>query len=45
MDIRSKKKGVIDFIEDFALAEDRTIPLKQLIPGTEDFYYYHAKRI
>ena len=42
MDIRSKKKGVIDFIEDFALAEDRTIPLKQLIPGTEDFYYYHA---
>ncbi|HEV3021590.1 MAG TPA: hypothetical protein VGX76_03960, partial [Pirellulales bacterium] len=28
--------------EDFALAADRSVPLKQLIPGTEDFYYYHA---
>ncbi|YCM46161.1 hypothetical protein V2O64_09035 [Verrucomicrobiaceae bacterium 227] len=32
----------IGFIEDFALAEDRTAALKQLIPGTEDYYYYHA---
>ena len=32
----------IDFTEDFALARDRTVPLKQLIPGTEDYYYYHA---
>ncbi len=38
----SNPKGAIGFIEDFALAEDRTIPLKQLIPGTEDYYYYHC---
>lgn len=34
--------GEIDFIEDFSLAIDRTVPLKQLVPGTEEFYYYHA---
>src|SRR5215471_9603100 len=34
--------GEIDFVEDFALSGDRTVPLKQLIPGTEDYYYYHA---
>ncbi|MCE9603500.1 MAG: hypothetical protein K8U03_01205 [Planctomycetia bacterium] len=34
--------GEIGFIEDFALAPDRAVPLKQLIPGTEDYYYYHA---
>lgn len=34
--------GEIDFIEDFALAKDRAAALKQLVPGTEDFYYYHA---
>jgi hypothetical protein len=32
----------IGYIEDFALADDRTIPLAQLIPGTEDYYYYHC---
>jgi len=32
----------IGYIEDFSLARDRTVPLKQLIPGTEDHYYYHA---
>ena len=34
--------GEIDFREDFALAQDRAAVLKQLIPGTEDYYYYHA---
>ncbi|MCI0704511.1 MAG: hypothetical protein L0241_25940, partial [Planctomycetia bacterium] len=34
--------GDIGFIEDFALAKDRTTALKQLIPGTEDYYYYHC---
>ncbi len=34
--------GDIGFIEDFALAKDRGTALKQLIPGTEDYYYYHA---
>ena len=32
----------VGFIEDFALAENRTEALKQLIQGTEDYYYYHA---
>lgn len=32
----------IGYIEDFALATDRTVPLAQLIPGTEEFYYYHC---
>ena len=32
----------IDYIEDFALAPDREIALQQLIPGTEDYYYYHC---
>ena len=32
----------IDYLEDFALAKDRAIPLQQLIPGTEDYYYYHC---
>ena len=34
--------GEIGFIEEFALAPDRTVPLKQLIPGTDDYYYYHC---
>src|SRR6187402_1641742 len=34
--------GEIGFVEDFALAKDRAAVLKQLIPGSEDYYYYHA---
>jgi len=34
--------GDIGYIESFALAKDRAESLKQLIPGTEDYYYYHA---
>ena len=34
--------GEIGFPEDFALAKDRAEALKQLIPGTEDYYYYHC---
>ena len=34
--------GEIEFVEDFSLAPDRAVVLKQLIPGTEDYYYYHA---
>lgn len=34
--------GEIQFVEDFSLATDRPAVLKQLIPGTEDYYYYHA---
>ena len=34
--------GEIGFIEDFSFSKDRTEALKKLIPGTEDYYYYHA---
>jgi hypothetical protein len=34
--------GDIGYVEDFALAKDRADSLKQLIPGTEDYYYYHC---
>ena len=30
------------FDEKFALAQDRAEALKQLIPGTEEYYYYHC---
>ncbi|MDB5306990.1 MAG: hypothetical protein JWO38_1192 [Gemmataceae bacterium] len=36
------RAGDIGYVEDFALAKDRSAALKQLIPGTEDYYYYHA---
>ncbi len=32
----------IGFIEKFALATDREAVLSQLIPGSEEFYFYHA---
>src|SRR6476620_2431645 len=31
--------GDITFLEDFALAKDRAVSLRELIPGTEDYYY------
>ena len=34
--------GEIGWTESFALATDRTVPLAQLIPGTEDYYYFHC---
>lgn len=34
--------GEIGWIEEFSLGTDREAALKQLIPGTEDFYYYHC---
>src|SRR3954468_4769935 len=34
--------GEVGFVEDFALARDRAAALRQLIPGTEDYYFYHA---
>ncbi len=32
----------IDYIEQFSLSSDRTAALEQLIPGTAEYYYYHA---
>lgn len=34
--------GDVGFIEDFALSKNRADSLRQLIPGTEDYYYYHS---
>ena len=34
--------GEIGFVEDFAIGKDRAAALRQLIPGTEDFYFYHG---
>ena len=34
--------GEVGFVEDFALTKDRAAALKQLIPGTEDYYYHHG---
>lgn len=38
----SLRADEIGYVEDFALAADRSVALKQLIPGTDDYYYYHA---
>ena len=32
----------IGYVEQFALAESREAALRQLVPGTEDYYFYHA---
>lgn len=32
----------IGYIETFALAADREAALKELVPGTDDFFYFHA---
>src|SRR5437667_8113064 len=34
--------GEVGYVEDFALARDRAARLRRLIPGTEDYYYYHC---
>jgi hypothetical protein len=39
---RSVGAGELDFVEDFALAKDRAVSLRQLIPGTEDYYYFYC---
>ncbi len=32
----------LEFLERFALADDRAEVLQELIPGTEDYYYFHC---
>jgi hypothetical protein len=39
---RVQAQHQIGFIEKFALAADRDAVLKELIPGTDDYYFYHA---
>ena len=40
--VPASRGGDIGYIEEFSLARDRADALKQLIPGTEDYYYYHC---
>ena len=40
--IVSTHANTIGYIEEFSLAEDRKIALTELIPGTRDYYFYHA---
>lgn len=32
----------IEFVEDFVLATERQSALQKLVPGTEDYFYYHS---
>ncbi len=34
--------GEIQFVEDFVLAKDRTKAIEQLIPGTNEYYYFQC---
>ncbi|MFV1966941.1 MAG: hypothetical protein ACC628_16060 [Pirellulaceae bacterium] len=36
------RAGEIGYLEDFALAGDRDSSLQTLIPGSEEYYYYHC---
>ena len=38
----ARAENEIGFIEKFALAPDREAVLDQLVPGTEDYYFFHA---
>lgn len=38
----SRAENEVGFIERFALAADREKALRELVPGTEDFFFFHA---
>src|SRR5947208_16373130 len=38
----TSRAAAVGYAEDFALAKDRPAALARLIPGTEDYYYYHC---
>ena len=40
--VPSRAENEVGFIERFALASDRESVLRELVPGTEDYYFYHA---
>src|SRR4051794_2568097 len=42
LSVPTTRAADVGYAEDFALAKDRAAALRQLIPGTEDYYYYHA---
>lgn len=37
-----RAENEVGFIEKFALAKDREAALQQLVPGTEEYYFFHA---
>jgi len=45
LSVASVQGGEIGFVEDFALTADRPAALQQLIPGTEDYYYWHCLQL
>jgi len=42
LDASTVHSGEIGFAEQFVLAADRDVPLRQLIPGTENYFFYHC---
>lgn len=40
--LSSAQAGEIGFLEQFSLSSDRQKELSTLLPGTRDYYYYHA---
>ncbi|MGD8836089.1 MAG: hypothetical protein PVJ19_14190, partial [Desulfobacteraceae bacterium] len=42
MTIKGADAREIGFVEDFSLAENRGDALKQLVPGSTEYYYYHC---
>lgn len=40
--VRAQAPDPIGFVEQWVLAKDRAKALEQLIPGIEDYYFYHA---
>ena len=40
--ISQAQAAPLSFLEKFAISENREDVLKELIPGTREYYYYHA---
>ena len=40
--VPSHSEGEVGFLEKFALAPDREAVLSELIPGSDDYYFFHA---
>ncbi len=41
-DARAAAEGVVSFAEKFAYAKDRAAVLRDLVPGTEEYYFFHG---
>ena len=38
----SAQAAEVGYLEDFAIAADRAVALEQLIPGTDEYFYFHC---